>query len=95
VITYHGLAQLFRHVGLNVGRGLCGTKPDFLPNRSHADVNQHLKRENVKLIFSLVEPYFDLRTPNSIGQPTRRRVVLIPRWAENEITSYFQCSTTT
>jgi ABC-type Zn uptake system ZnuABC Zn-binding protein ZnuA len=35
-----------------------------------------MKRQNVKLI--LVEPYFDLKTPNSIARETGATVVVMP-----------------
>jgi ABC-type Zn uptake system ZnuABC Zn-binding protein ZnuA len=35
-----------------------------------------MKRQNVKII--MVEPYFDLKTPNSIGQQTGAQVLVMP-----------------
>ena len=35
-----------------------------------------MKRQGVKLV--LVEPYFDLKTPNSIGQQTGAEVLVMP-----------------
>jgi len=35
-----------------------------------------MKRQNVKIV--LVEPYFDLKTPNSIGQQTGAEVLVMP-----------------
>ena len=37
---------------------------------------QEMKRQNVKLV--LVEPYFDLKTPNSIGAQTGAQVLVVP-----------------
>jgi ABC-type Zn uptake system ZnuABC Zn-binding protein ZnuA len=48
-----------------------------------------MKRDNVKII--LVEPYFDLKTPNSIARETGGQVVVLPPsvGGEKEITDYF------
>jgi ABC-type Zn uptake system ZnuABC Zn-binding protein ZnuA len=48
-----------------------------------------MKRDNVKII--LVEPYFDLKTPNSIARGTGAQVVVLPPsvGGEKEITDYF------
>ena len=35
-----------------------------------------MKRQNVKLV--LVEPYFDLKTPNAIGRETGAQVLVMP-----------------
>ena len=35
-----------------------------------------MKRQNVKLM--LVEPYFDLKTPNAIGRETGAQVLVMP-----------------
>ena len=49
-----------------------------------------MKRENCKVI--LVEPYFDLKTPNAIARDTGGTVVvLMPSvGGEKEITDYFK-----
>ncbi len=49
-----------------------------------------MRRENVKVI--LVEPYFDLKTPQSVAQQTGAQVVvLMPSvGGEKEITDYFK-----
>ncbi|MGH9556808.1 MAG: metal ABC transporter solute-binding protein, Zn/Mn family, partial [Terriglobales bacterium] len=52
-------------------------------------INQ-MRRENVKLI--LVEPYFDLKTPNAVARETSGVVlVLLPSvGGEKEVTDYFK-----
>ena len=40
------------------------------------DLIQEMKAQNVKII--LVEPYFDLKTPNSIARETGAKVVVMP-----------------
>ena len=49
-----------------------------------------MKRDGVQLI--LVEPYFDLKTPNAIARDTGGKVVvLMPSvGGEKEITDYFK-----
>ncbi len=49
-----------------------------------------MKRENVKVI--MVEPYFDLKTPNAIARDTGAQVmVMMPSvGGEKEITDYFK-----
>jgi ABC-type Zn uptake system ZnuABC Zn-binding protein ZnuA len=49
-----------------------------------------MKRENVKVI--IVEPYFDLKTPNSVARETGAQVlVLLPSvGGEKEVTDYFK-----
>ena len=49
-----------------------------------------MKRQNVKVI--LVEPYFDLKTPNSIASNTGAQVVVLAPsvGAEKEITDYIK-----
>ena len=49
-----------------------------------------MRREQVKVV--IVEPYFDLKTPNSIGSATGAKVlVLLPSvGGEKEVTNYFK-----
>ena len=49
-----------------------------------------MRRDNIKLI--LVEPYFDLKTPQSIARATGAEVlVLLPSvGGEKEVTDYFK-----
>ena len=71
--------------------GYVEPKPGIPPTPSHTiDVIQEMKRQNVKVI--LVEPYFDLKTPNSVARETGAQVlVLAPSvGAEKEITDYFK-----
>ena len=52
--------------------GYVEPRPGIPPTPQHTlDLVNEMKRQNVKLI--LVEPYFDLKTPNAIGAPDRRR----------------------
>jgi ABC-type Zn uptake system ZnuABC Zn-binding protein ZnuA len=49
-----------------------------------------MRRENIKVI--LVEPYFDLKTPDSIARETGAQVVvMLPSvGGEKEVTDYFK-----
>lgn len=91
VVTYHRSWPNFcERFGLDV-IAYIEPKPGIPPTPSHtAEVIDAMKRENAKLI--LVEPYFDLRTPNSIGQATGGTVlVLLPSvGGVKEVTTYFQ-----
>jgi zinc/manganese transport system substrate-binding protein len=91
VITYHRSWPNFcERFGLAV-IDYVEPKPGIPPTPSHTlEVINTMKRENVKLI--LVEPYFDLRTPNSIAQATGGTVlVLLPSvGGVKEVTDYFK-----
>ena len=91
VITYHRSWPNFtRRFGLDV-RGEIEPRPGIPPSPGHTvELIQMMKRDNVKII--LVEPYFDLKTPNSIARETGARVVvLLPSvGGEKEVTDYFK-----
>jgi zinc/manganese transport system substrate-binding protein len=89
VVTYHRSWPNFaERFGLDV-IGYIEPKPGIPPSPSHTlEVIQEMKRQNVKII--LVEPYFDLKTPNSIARETGARVLVMPPsvGGEKEITDY-------
>jgi zinc/manganese transport system substrate-binding protein len=89
VVTYHrSWPNFVDRFGLDV-IGYVEPKPGIPPSPSHTiDLMRAMKRQNVKLI--LVEPYFDLKTPNSIARETGARVVVLPPsvGGEKEITDY-------
>jgi len=91
VITYHRSWPNFcERFGLQVV-DYVEPKPGIPPTPAHTlEVINTMKRDNIKLI--LVEPYFDLRTPNSIAQATGGTVaVLLPSvGGVKEVTNYFQ-----
>src|SRR5262252_2374362 len=91
VVTYHRSWPNFcERFGLDVV-DYVEPRPGIPPTPSHTlDVINTMKRENIKLV--LVEPYFDLRTPNSIAQAVGgHAVVLMPSvGGAKEITNYFQ-----
>jgi zinc/manganese transport system substrate-binding protein len=91
VITYHRSWPNFcERFGLQVV-DYVEPKPGIPPTPSHTlEVINTMKRDNIKLI--MVEPYFDLRTPNSIAQATGATVViLMPSvGGDKQITDYFK-----
>jgi zinc/manganese transport system substrate-binding protein len=91
VVTYHRSWPNFAdRFGLDV-IGYVEPRPGIPPSPSHTlELIAEMKRQNVKIL--LVEPYFDLKTPNSIGRETGARVlVMTPSvGGEKEITDYFK-----
>jgi ABC-type Zn uptake system ZnuABC Zn-binding protein ZnuA len=77
VVTYHrSLPNFAERFGLDV-IGYVEPRPGIPPSPQHTfDLINEMKRQNVKLV--LVEPYFDLRTPNSIGRATGAEVLVVP-----------------
>lgn len=76
VVTYHRSWPNFaKHFGLDVV-GYIEPRPGIPPTPSHTiDLINLMKRENVKVM--LIEPYFDLRTPNSVGSQTGAQVLVM------------------
>jgi zinc/manganese transport system substrate-binding protein len=77
VVTYHRSYTNFAdRFGLDV-IGYVEPRPGIPPTPQHTlDLVNEMKRQNVKLI--LVEPYFDLKTPNAIARQTGGVVVVLP-----------------
>src|SRR5258708_3544058 len=69
IVTYHRSWPNFAdHFGLDV-MGYVEPKPGIPPSPSHTiELIMAVKEQHVKII--LVEPYFDLNTPNSIARET-------------------------
>ncbi len=91
VVTYHrSFPNFAKHFGLEVV-GYVEPRPGIPPTPSHTlELMGLMKRENCKVV--LVEPYFDLKTPNSIGAATGAKVVVyLPSvGGEKEVTDYFK-----
>lgn len=91
VVTYHRSWPNFaKHFGLDVV-GYVEPRPGIPPTPAHTlELIQMMKRENIKVM--LIEPYFDLKTPNSIGRETGAQVlVLLPSvGGEKQVTDYFK-----
>ncbi len=91
VVTYHrSFPNFARHFGLDV-IGYVEPRPGIPPTPSHTiELIQLIKRENCKVV--LVEPYFDLKTPQSIGRETGAKVIVyLPSvGGEKQVTNYFE-----
>ena len=91
IVTYHRSFPNFAdRFGLNI-IGYVEPRPGIPPTPQHTlDLIAEMKRQNVKVV--LVEPYFDLKTPNSIGRETGAQVIVLPPsvGGVKEITDYFK-----
>ena len=91
VVTYHKSWPNFaERFSLDV-IGYVEPRPGIPPSPGHTlQLMAEMRRQGVKIL--LVEPYFDLRTPNSIGRETGARVLVMPPsvGGEKEITDYFE-----
>ena len=77
VVTYHRSWSNFAEAfGLDV-IGYVEPKPGIPPSPAHQlALSQEMKRQAIKVI--IVEPYFDLKTPNAIGRDTGAKVLVVP-----------------
>jgi ABC-type Zn uptake system ZnuABC Zn-binding protein ZnuA len=91
VVTYHRSWPNFaRRFNLDVV-GYVEPRPGIPPSPGHTvELIQMMKREHIRAI--VVEPYFDLKTPNSVARETGAQVVvLLPSvGGEKEVTDYFK-----
>jgi ABC-type Zn uptake system ZnuABC Zn-binding protein ZnuA len=91
LVTYHRSFPNFTdRYGLDV-IGYVEPRPGIPPSPSHTlELMQEMKRQNAKII--LVEPYFDLKTPNAIARETGARVVVLAPsvGGTKEVTDYFK-----
>lgn len=91
VVTYHRSWPNFaHHFGLDVV-GYIEPRPGIPPSPQHTiELIQQMKRDNIKLM--LIEPYFDLKTPDSVARETGGKVVvLLPSvGGEKQVTDYFK-----
>ena len=91
VVTYHrSFPNFAERFGLDI-IGYVEPKPGIPPSPQHTlDLMNEMKRQNVKIV--LVEPYFDLKTPNAIGRDTGAQVLVMPPsvGGVKEITDYFK-----
>lgn len=89
IVTYHrSWPNLCERFGLDVV-GYVEPRPGIPPSPRHTiDLIQAMKREGIKVL--MVEPYFDLKTPNSISRETGAQVLVMPPsvGAEKEIADY-------
>jgi len=91
VVTYHRSYTNFAdRFGLEV-IGYVEPRPGIPPTPQHTlDLVNEMNKQNVKLI--LVEPYFDLKTPNAIARQTGGQVVVVPPsvGGTKEVLDYFK-----
>ena len=91
IVTYHRSWPNFaKHFGLDV-IGYIEPRPGIPPTPSHTiELVNLMKRENAKL--ELIEPYFDVKTPNSIASMSGGKVVIMMPsvGGKPEITDYFK-----
>ena len=91
VVTYHrSFPNFAARFGLDI-IGYVEPKPGIPPTPQHTlDLMNEMKRQNVKLV--LVEPYFDLKTPNAIGRDTGAHVLVMPPsvGGVKEVPDYFK-----
>ena len=91
VVTYHrSFPNFAQRFNLEI-IGYVEPKPGIPPSPQHTlDLINDMKRQNVKLV--LVEPYFDLKTPNAIGRDTGAEVLVLPPsvGGVKDITDYFK-----
>lgn len=76
IVTYHNSWPNFtQHFGLTIVDHV-EPKPGIPPSPTHTlEVMQAVKRDGVKVI--IMEPYFDRKTPDSIGERTGAKVVVL------------------
>jgi zinc/manganese transport system substrate-binding protein len=91
VVTYHrSFPNFAERFGLDI-IGYVEPRPGIPPTPQHTlDLINEMKRQNVKLV--LVEPYFDMKTPMSIGRETGAEVLVMPPsvGGVKEVTDYFK-----
>lgn len=91
MVTYHrSFPNFAERFGLDIV-GYVEPRPGIPPSPQHTlDLINEMKRQNVKLV--LVEPYFDLKTPNAIGRDTGAQVLVMPPsvGGVKEVADYFK-----
>src|SRR5207302_2133339 len=91
VVTYHrSFPNFAKHFNLDV-IGYVEPRPGIPPTPTHTlELIQQMKRENCRVV--LVEPYFDLKTPQSVGREANAQVVVyLPSvGGEKQVTTYFE-----
>lgn len=77
VVTYHrSFPNFAARFGLDIV-GYVEPKPGIPPTPQHTlDLINQMKKDSVKIV--LVEPYFDLKTPNAIGRDAGAEVLVMP-----------------
>ena len=91
MVTYHrSFPNFAERFGLNIV-SYVEPRPGIPPTPQHTlDLINLMKQQNVKLV--VVEPYFDMKTPNAIGRETGAQVLVVPPsvGGTKEATDYFK-----
>jgi zinc/manganese transport system substrate-binding protein len=91
VVTYHrSFPNFAERFGLDI-IGYIEPRPGIPPTPQHTlDLINEMKRQNVKI--ELIEPYFDLKTPNAIARETGAIVLVMPPsvGGVKAVTDYFK-----
>jgi zinc/manganese transport system substrate-binding protein len=91
MVTYHrSFPNFAERFGLEIV-GYVEPRPGIPPTPQHTlDLINEMKRQSVKLV--LVEPYFDMKTPMSIGRETGAEVLVMPPsvGGVKEVSDYFK-----
>jgi len=77
IVTYHrSFPNFAARFGLDIV-GYVEPKPGIPPTPQHTlDLINQMKKDSVKIV--MVEPYFDLKTPNAIGRDAGAQVLVMP-----------------
>jgi zinc/manganese transport system substrate-binding protein len=91
VITYHrSFPNFAARFGLDIV-GYVEPKPGIPPTPQHTlDLINQMKKDKIKIV--MVEPYFDLKTPNAIGRETGAEVLVMPPsvGGTKDVSDYFK-----
>jgi zinc/manganese transport system substrate-binding protein len=91
MVTYHrSFPNFAERFGLNIV-DYVEPRPGIPTTPQHTlDLINEMKQQNIKLV--LVEPYFDLKTPNAIGRETGAQVLVVPPsvGGVKEVPDYFK-----
>src|SRR5499427_8642005 len=91
IVTYHrSFPNFAERFGLDI-IGYVEPRPGIPPSPQHTlDLINEMKRQNVKIV--MVEPYFDLKTPNAIGRETGAQILVMPPsvGGVKDVTDYFK-----
>ncbi len=77
VVSYHSSYSNFAYRFGLVIAGFVEPRPGIPPTPQHTlDLINEMKAQNIKIL--MIEPYFDMKTPTSIGQATGAQVMVVP-----------------
>jgi ABC-type Zn uptake system ZnuABC Zn-binding protein ZnuA len=91
VVSYHSSFSNFAYRFGLVIAGFVEPRPGIPPTPQHTlDLINEMKSQNIKIV--MVEPYFDMKTPNAIGRDTGAQVIVVPPsvGGVKEVPDYFK-----